>query len=184
MNIGILGLSETRWPDSGEFNLQNGDILLYSGKPEGEPRESGVGIMISKHLKRSLIHWAPVSNRIITARFKTKFRNVNSVQCYSPTETATVVDKDLFYDSLETTLISLKKKDINIVMGDLNAKVGNDNTGFEQTMGKHGLDVMNDNGKRFEEFCVENRLVIGGTVFPHKNCHKVTWVSPDRHTQN
>jgi len=27
-------------------------------------------------------------------------------------------------------------------------------------------------------------LIIGGTVFPHKTCHKVSWVSPDNITEN
>jgi hypothetical protein len=27
-------------------------------------------------------------------------------------------------------------------------------------------------------------MVIGGTHFPHKNCHKVTWISPDYNTEN
>jgi hypothetical protein len=26
-------------------------------------------------------------------------------------------------------------------------------------------------------------LLIGGTVFPHRDCHKVTWVSPDKDKQ-
>lgn len=63
-------------------------------------------------------------------------------------------------------------------MGVLNAKVGNDNTGFEQVMGKHGLEVMNENGELFA-----NNLVISGTLFPHKPCHWVTWVSPDMNTK-
>jgi hypothetical protein len=29
-----------------------------------------------------------------------------------------------------------------------------------------------------------NDLVIVGTVFPHKTCHKVSWVSPDNITEN
>lgn len=68
-------------------------------------------------------------------------------------------------------------------MGDLNAKVGNDNTGFEQVMGKHGLGVMNENGELFANHCANNNLGISGTLFPHKPCHWVTWVSPDMNTK-
>lgn len=33
-------------------------------------------------------------------------------------------------------------------MGDANAKVGEDSTGYEEVMGNHSLGVMNDNGER------------------------------------
>ena len=69
-------------------------------------------------------------------------------------------------------------------MGDLNAKVGSDNIGFEHYIGKHGLGIRNDNGERFLDFCVENDLVIGGTIFKHKDIHKQTWNSPDGVTHN
>ncbi|XP_065356005.1 uncharacterized protein LOC135950386 [Calliphora vicina] len=32
--------------------------------------------------------------------------------------------------------------------------------------------------------CAANNLVIGGSLFPHKPVHKVTWVSPDHVTEN
>ena len=56
-------------------------------------------------------------------------------------------------------------------MGDFNAKIGANNTGYERMMGKHGL-------------CAENSIVIGGSVFTHKEVHKATWVSPDQVTEN
>ena len=68
-------------------------------------------------------------------------------------------------------------------MGDLNAKVGNDNTGYEEVMGSHGLGTMNDNGERFANLCAANNFVIGGTTFQHKKIHKVTWISPDHVTK-
>lgn len=43
---------------------------------------------------------------------------------------------------------------------------------------------MNENGELFTEFCSNNNLVIGGTLFPHKNIHKVTWISPNHITEN
>jgi len=41
---------------------------------------------------------------------------------------------------------------------------------------------MNENGEMLTDFCVFNDLVIGGSVFQHKDIHKGTWVSPDHRT--
>uniref|UniRef100_A0A0L8I3E4 Endonuclease/exonuclease/phosphatase domain-containing protein n=1 Tax=Octopus bimaculoides TaxID=37653 RepID=A0A0L8I3E4_OCTBM len=57
-----------------------------------------------------------------------------------------------------------------MVMGDFNAKVGNINLGYEAIL--------------FADFCANNQLVIGGTLFPHKGLHKATCLTPDLKTQN
>ena len=36
-------------------------------------------------------------------------------------------------------------------------------------MDKHGLGQMNENLEMFADFCAENNLVIGGSVFPHND---------------
>jgi endonuclease/exonuclease/phosphatase (EEP) superfamily protein YafD len=51
-------------------------------------------------------------------------------------------------------------------------------------MGRHGVGVITDNGERLVNFCQQNDLVIGGTLFAHKEIHKLTWTSPDGRTQN
>ena len=73
-----------------------------------------------------------------------------------------------------------------LIMGDLNAKVGDhdDNKGRERVMSKHGCGTRNDNGERLVDFCLNNNCTIGGTIFPHKNIHKFTWKSPDGRTTN
>ena len=38
-----------------------------------------------------------------------------------------------------------------LVMGDLNAKIGFDNTDYERYMGKHGCGNINENGERLVE---------------------------------
>ncbi|VDO50556.1 unnamed protein product [Schistosoma margrebowiei] len=69
-------------------------------------------------------------------------------------------------------------------MGDLNAKVGIDNTGYEDIMGRHGLGERNKNRERLADLCAFNKLAIGGTMFPHKHIHKAKWISPDHTTKN
>ena len=75
-------------------------------------------------------------------------------------------------------------KDITILMEDFNAKIGMDNTGYEDIMGTHGLGQMNENGERFADLCALNQLVIGGSIFPHKRIHKATWISPNHVKEN
>ena len=42
-------------------------------------------------------------------------------------------------------------------------------------MGKHGIGLnLTDNGDRLIDICQENNLVIGGTLFTHKDIHKLT----------
>ena len=71
----------------------------------------------------------------------------------------------------------LPRRDVKILMSDLNAKVGADNTNRELIMGKHGVGIEDDNRELLTEFCTFNDLVIGGTVFQHKQIHKTTWTS-------
>ena len=67
----------------------------------------------------------------------------------------------------------------------MNAKVGRENKGREGELCPHrAVGRMNENGELLTDFCKANKLVIEGSLFLHKECHKVTWVSPDRRTQN
>ena len=170
--IGILGIAEARWNDAGQSKLTSGEMIIYSSHMEENGQHSeGVAIMLSKEAQKTLIGWEPISARIIMAKFKTTNKRIslNIIQCYAPTNGAEDNIKEEFYQLLEETTRKCSSKDITILMGDLNAKVGSDNTGYEQVMGRHGLGEMNENGELFANRCANHNLVIGGTVFPHKN---------------
>ena len=186
LKIGLLGLSEVRWKGSGEKVLSNGDIILFSGKLGANDRhESGVGIMLSRRTRNSLLSFKPISDRIITARFKvSENKNLTVVQCYAPTEVTPEPMKDEFYSQLDKTLEMIKPSDITILMGDMNAKIGSENGGYEHVMGRQGVGERNNNGDRFVELCGHHNLVIGGSLFKHKLCHKVTWHSAREGTEN
>lgn len=156
--------------------------MLYS-RHETE-HSSGVGILLSSTIRDSLLDWEPISDRIIRARIDTKFKKLHIVQCYAPTEDKELLVKEVFYSQLDQTLSRIPKQDIVVLMGDFNAKVGNRNEDIEHIIGKQGLGVMNENGELLVDFCGAHNLRIGRTLFPHKDCHKITWVSPNGRDQN
>ena len=71
------------------------------------------------------------------------------VQCYVPTNEATIEEKEAFYILLEATLHQIRQSDIIILMGNLNAKIGNVNLGLKNVMGRHSLGTRNENGDMF-----------------------------------
>ena len=184
-HLTLLGMCEVRWNSFGETKLHTGETLLYSGKDNVDDcHEAGVALLLSKGAARCLMEWEPVSDRIMTARFESRFQNVSVVMCYAPTNNADEEDKDAFYTQLQAVVDKIPRRDMLILMGDLNAKVGSDNAGREKEMGRNGLGVMNENGELLADFCAFNELKIGGTLFPHRRCHKATWMSPDHQTEN
>jgi hypothetical protein len=104
---------------------------------------------------------------------------MTNIQCYAPTEHGEADEKESFYSLLDKTLVSLHRSYIILMMGDFNAKVGCNNEDVKHVMGKHGTGDCNENGELLIEMCGNRGLMTGGTLFPHKECHKVTWVSPD-----
>jgi hypothetical protein len=62
--------------------------------------------------------------------------------------------------------------------------MGRECRGRESCMGGEGLGEMNENGLLFSDFCMENELVIGGMIFPHRDIHEYAWESPGLRTRN
>ena len=181
--LDILGISECRWTGSRRMKTSTGETVLYSGRRD-DLHQDGVAIILKRGMEKTLMEWKPVSSRIIMARFKGKQINVTILQCYAPTNDAEEEIGDSFYEQLQQEYDRTPKHDVKIIMGDLNAKIGSDNVDYEHIMGKHGCGTRNENGERLIEFCSTNNLVVGGTIFPHKEIHKLTWYSPNLRDKN
>lgn len=184
LNLQLIGLSECRWNGVGDVTVENGHRFLFSGRNINEHHRDGVGFLLSRRAAQSLLDWKPINERFIWCRLKSRVRNITIIQTYAPTEQADEETKIAYYDQLMSITNSIQKGDILIVMGDLNAKIGSENHSLEHVMGKHGLGAINSNGRLLTSFCNEANLVIGGSLFPHKPCHKATWISPDGITEN
>ncbi|XP_063436004.1 craniofacial development protein 2-like [Mytilus trossulus] len=86
-NISILGVSECRWLNNGSISTDTGETILYSGRTDNKHYE-GVALVLSKEAKIALLEWQPVDERLIMARFYSKYSKLSVIQCYAPTNEA------------------------------------------------------------------------------------------------
>ncbi len=107
-SIDVLGISECRWTGFGKMKLNTGETVIYSGREDGIHRE-GVAIMMSKLAESALMEWRPVNERIITARYYSKFIKLTIIYIYAPTMDATEEAKDAFYEQLQATVETVNK---------------------------------------------------------------------------
>uniref|UniRef100_A0A914XR53 Endonuclease/exonuclease/phosphatase domain-containing protein n=1 Tax=Plectus sambesii TaxID=2011161 RepID=A0A914XR53_9BILA len=147
--ISIAALSELRITGSGTLTINPPKIdevvtLYYSG---GDKREAGVGFMVSRLAAQSVVAFQPLSNRLAILTINGPVK-LHLFAAYAPTETSTDASKDAFYDQLQTALDSVSKRDVIILTGDLNAHVGVDRIGWEETLRRFGHGNTNDNGLR------------------------------------
>jgi hypothetical protein len=76
------------------------------------------------------------------------------------------------------------QKKTKIIIGDMNAKVGKEDA-YRPVIGKYSLhNKSNDNSMRLINFASSRNMVIGGTMFNHRDIHKRTWKSPNRNVFN
>ena len=101
------------------------DIVFYYSEKDGK-REHWVGFLIHKDTVNSVVGCRPVSSRIITIRMRASPFNITIIQAYAPTSHYDDTEIEAFYEQLQEVPDETPKKDIHIVQGDWNAKVGED----------------------------------------------------------
>ena len=74
---------------------------------------------------------------MISVRLQGKLFNITVIQVYNPTSNAEEAEDEWFYEDLQDLLELPPKKDVLLIIGDWNAKVGNQET--LKVTGKFGL---------------------------------------------
>ncbi|VDP54423.1 unnamed protein product [Heligmosomoides polygyrus] len=126
-----LIVSEMRWTGNDRI-VSSGKSIIFSGC---SLHTNGVGFVLSQRASNALVSWKPLNDRIISARFRTKHMRVTVIQVYAPTEDSENAKKDEFYECLQQTIDETPRRDLKIVMGDFNAKLGGDQAGLEKVVG-------------------------------------------------
>ncbi|XP_072933758.1 uncharacterized protein [Epargyreus clarus] len=136
----------------------------------------GVAVIINTKALSTPTTFVPESNRAMMIQIQSKPRNLNIIQLYAPTTEGSDEEVEEFYRQTEKLIRVTKKHDINIILGDMNAKVGRREV--KGTVGKHGLGERNDRGDRLVQFCQDQNLVIMNTFFQLPPRRLYTWTSP------
>ena len=177
LRVDIAALQETRLPESGSLR-EDGYTFYWKGLGEDEPRYHGVGFAVSERLARSITTPVGVSERIMSLSLTMGGRKATIVCVYAPTLKAPQAEKDLFYEQLSEVVASAGKDDDLWVIGDFNARVGQDTGSWSPHIGHHGVGKLNENGQLLLEFCTKMNLCVTNTFFELKPQHKVTWRHP------
>ena len=119
---------------------------------------------------------------MISVCFQGKPFNITVIQAYAPISNAEEAEVEQSYEDLQDLLELTTQKDVLFIIGNQNAKVGNQET--PGVTGKFGLEIWNEARQRLIEFCQENTLVIENTHFQQHKRRLYTWTSPDGQHQN
>ena len=104
---------------------------------------------------KKLIGYWPISDCIIMMKLQGKPFNINIIQVYSPTKDSTEEELEDFYEELTRIREQCKNHDVSIVMGDMNAKVGNGR--HEDIVGQYGLGEKNTRGQKLIDWCTQHQ---------------------------
>ena len=177
--VDIAALSETRFADSGQLKEKD-YTFFWSGLPEDKDRVAGVGFAIKRSIADNLeVLPEAINERLMILHLPlAKGKRMLIISAYAPTMTNQPEVKEAFYEDLRKTLKRASPRDSILLLGDFNARVGNDNQAWPGVIGEHLLGSMNSNGLLLLSLCREFNLVITNSIFQQQNMYKGTWCHP------
>ena len=170
--LDVLALNETKMKGKGEavFGEMKGRV---SGVVRGRAKE-GVALVLSEWMWSKVVEWKEVSSRLMWVKVKLGRECWAFVSAYGPGCERPDEERSEFWNSLAECVEGLSRRNYVVVLGDLNARVGDREV--EGVVGKFGVPDVNESGEKLLDMCVERELVIGNTMFRKKRINKYTWV--------
>lgn len=178
INFDIIGLSETRRLGTKIEEYEN-CILCHTGLTQGQ---YGVGFLINLNQKKNIESFIGISDRVALLNLNIQGNKMSLIQVYAPTEAAIEEEIELFYANLYKAMDLAHNT--YIIMGDLNAKIGQPRDDEYLIMKPNGYGERNTRGQRLIDFALENKIAILNTFFKRKPNQRWTWRSPNGDYKN
>ena len=172
--LGVLALCETKMRGRGE--VFGGVEGRHSGV-NGRAKE-GVAILLSEEVKGRVTEWGEVSSRLMWVKLKFGQERWVIVSAYGPGTERRENEREQFWNELRDCVSSFGDNEKVVVLGDLNAKVGN--TVIDGVIARFGVPGVNRSGERLIDMCIDQELVVGNTYFRKERKNKYTWAKVRR----
>jgi exonuclease III len=92
------------------------------------------------------------------------------IAIHAPENNKDTTTRENFYEHLQTVINETPNDKYIIIMGDFNARVGNDLVpGIKQ---RYNENIRNENGNLLTDLCSKNQIRNNNTFFPHKEQYK------------
>ena len=185
LNISILGLSETHWSNETPEAFEMSDYVIIQSSRHDDIHRQGVATVLHKEIAKHMEGYETISERLILIQLETEDEPLFILQGYAPDSTYSEEEIDEFYHLVQEHLDQLPKKKKLTLLGDFNAKVGNDAyVNWAGVAGRYGVGQRNRSGDKLLQFSGLNDLAIMNTMYKHPKQRLVTWISPDGKTRN
>lgn len=129
-----------------------------------------MGFVLNDKLLLNVKRFEAINDRLCYLELKFKWYNLVIINEYASTEDKNEDIMNEFYEKLDTIICDLLPNNkVIIILGDFNAKIGQEPI-FSPTIGKSSLHMnSNDSGSRLVNFGMARNIVISSTIFPNKN---------------
>ena len=177
----ITAIQEIRWTGEGIIEKKNRTIFYSCDRKH---HMFGTGFIVKWRIKHLVTDFKAKTPRICKIHVRGLFFNYSLICVHAPTEEKDDDEKDNFYEDLDQIYEECPKRDVKIIIGNLNAKIGQEAI-YRPIIIKYSLHTLsNDNGIRLINFACSKNIVVASTLFNHKDIHKMTWRSHDGQTHN
>ena len=147
-NVPTMALYEVRWSGCGVLEVENATIVYSGSADKHSSNQRGTVVVLIGYLRTAWKEkniFFPINGRSLKIRLKLGKIWLSIISVYGPTEVSDPSTSDEFYFQLQYAIKGVKLKDMLLVLGDFNARVGLaiKPTGLH---GAHNPDKCNNNG--------------------------------------